>query len=64
MCKSSVNKLWSQALWARHENNETPVCPEQEVDMLVFVSLLLFLMALLFDGEEVSYFSEEVPNSF
>lgn len=49
MCKTSVNKLLSPALWASHEITETPMCPEQEVSMLILGCLILFLMALLFD---------------
>lgn len=48
MYKIWVNKLLSQDLWASHKNSETPVCPKQEVNMLVLFSLLLVLMALLF----------------
>lgn len=52
-------RLWGQVMEImRH------LCAQSKEIMLVFVGLLLFLMALMFDGEEVNYFSEEVPNSF
>lgn len=59
----SVDKLLSQALWADH-TNETPICPKQEMLVVIFVCFLLFLIALLFVGKEINCYSEEVCFNF